>query len=47
MEVDRHSGMRVLHLLEDAVFEADVNTQAIDMEEFVLTEADAGAGAKS
>lgn len=47
MEVDRHSGMRVLHLLEDAVFEADVNTQAIDMEEMTLSDADAGAGAKS
>lgn len=47
MEVDRHHGMRVLFLLEDPVFAADVQTQAIDMEEMTLGDADAGAGAKS
>ena len=47
MEVDRHSDMRVLAVFEDAVFEADGNTQSIDLGEFNLTLADAGAGAKS
>lgn len=47
MEVDRHSTMRTLFLLETAVFTADEESQVIDMAEFVLTEADAGAGAES
>lgn len=49
MEVDRHHGMRALFLYEDAVFAItdEAFTLPIDMEEFVLTEADAGNGAKS
>ena len=42
MEREQHSNMRVLFLLEDPVFTADVETPQIDMAETTLTEADAG-----